>query len=193
MSLLNMANDIISVVKPDGKTIDNIKANVQPTKIFIFDEMLPLEEGDHIYRKLPSGLIESYLVIDRGFYSGHGMMEPHFQAKVKKEGSINQDRYNSITNIFNLSGENSKLNIGTIGNSYNYPDSDALFQKINERLMEIKNEETQNTAFKILQNMKQSQKTSAYVDFYKEFIALLADHIGIISAYIPALTQLINK
>ena len=59
--------------------------------------------------------------------------------------------------------------------------------------MEIKNEETQNTAFKILQNMKQSQKTSAYVDFYKEFIALLADHIGIISAYIPALTQLINK
>jgi len=38
MSFSSMANDKITIVKPSGEFLENIKANVQPKTIFIFDE-----------------------------------------------------------------------------------------------------------------------------------------------------------
>jgi hypothetical protein len=115
----SMANDKISIVKPDGQIFEKIKANVQPTMIFIYDEKIPLEENDKIYRQIPSGLVETYVVLDRGYYSAFHGIPGHYQAKVKKEGSISNDKYKSITNNYYLTGQQSKLNINSTDNSVN--------------------------------------------------------------------------
>jgi hypothetical protein len=84
--------DTVSLVKSDEQRYDNIKALVQPEMIFIADASLPIEEGDRITRELPNGLVESYLVLDRGFYSAMPRMDAHYQVKVRKETRLAQRR-----------------------------------------------------------------------------------------------------
>jgi hypothetical protein len=111
MNFSHLANDLITLIKIDGSKIENIKAHVQPKTIFIFDEKVPLEEGDKIYRKLPSNLIETFVVIDRGFYGEIAGMKAHYQAKVKKEANMDQEKYKSIINYNFANGTNSRINI----------------------------------------------------------------------------------
>jgi hypothetical protein len=192
MSLSILSKDIISLIKHDGTIIENIKANVQPGTIFIHDKKLPLEENDIIYRKLPNGLVEKYIVLDRGYYSGIGGIEGHYQAKVKKEGSINEDKYKSIVNVYNASGLNSRININSVDNSKNYyNDSDLLFKELKLVLEGIIDEEIKKNSLQILEELKGSKGTSSYLKNYQDFIAVLANHLTVIAPFIPALTQLI--
>ena len=73
-----MLTDVVSLVKVNGQRYDNIKALVQYKLVFIVDASLPIEEGDRITRELPNGLVESYLVLDRGFYSAIQGMDAHY-------------------------------------------------------------------------------------------------------------------
>jgi ElaB/YqjD/DUF883 family membrane-anchored ribosome-binding protein len=84
--------DVVSLVKVDGQRYDNIKALVQPKLIFIADASLPIEEGDRITRELPNGLVESYLVEDRGYYSAIQAMDAHYQVKVRKETAVSDEK-----------------------------------------------------------------------------------------------------
>jgi hypothetical protein len=119
MSFEDMCRDEVSLVKSDGRVINKIKANVQSNKIPILDDKLPLEENDHLYRSLPNGLVESYLVLDRGFITAIGSFKNHYQAKVIKETSINSEKFQQITNVYNLNGNNSRMNIHSIDKSLN--------------------------------------------------------------------------
>jgi len=192
MSLSSFSKDIITLVKPNGEVFDDIQANVQPRVIFIHDEKLPLEENDKIYRKLPSGLVETYIVIDRGYFSGIGGIRGHYQAKVRKEGSINEEKYKSIINVYNASGPNSRININSKDNSKNYyNDTDLLFEELKLALAGIVEEEIKEKSFQILEKLNSSKRTSSYLTNYQDFISILANHMTVIAPFIPALTQLI--
>lgn len=192
MSLSGLPKDIITIVKPSGEVFDDIRANVQPRVIFIHDEKLPLEENDKIYRKLPSGLVETYIVIDRGYFSWIGGIRGHYQAKVRKEGSINEEKYNSIINVYNASGPNSRININSTDNSKNYSnDTDLLFEDLKLALAGIVEEEIKEKSFQILEKLNSSKRTSSYLTNYQDFISILANHMTVIAPFIPALTQLI--
>jgi hypothetical protein len=192
MSLSSLSKDIITLVKPNGEVFDDIKANVQPRVIFIHDEKLPLEENDKIYRKLPSGLVETYIVTDRGYFSGIGGIRGHYQAKVRKEGSINEEKYKSIINVYNASGPNSKININSTDNSKNYyNDTDLLFDELKLALAGIVEEEIKEKSLQILEKLNSSKRTSSYLTNYQDFISILANHMTVIAPFIPALTQLI--
>lgn len=192
MSLSRFSKDIITIVKPNGKVFKDIKADVQSSMIFIHDEKLPLEENDKIYRKLPSGLHETYIVIDRGYYSGIGGTRGHYQAKVIKESSINEEKYNSIITVYNANGINSRININSTDNSKNYSnDTDLLFEDLKLVLAEIVEKEIREKSFQILEKLNKLKRTSSYLTNYKSFISLLANHMTVIAPFIPALTQLI--
>lgn len=93
MSLFDkLMKDVVTLVKPDGRRFENIKAKVQPEIIFIHDETLPLEEDDRIYRLLPNGLQEEYLVLDRGFHQKFHDIPGGYQAKVRKLTSRAKER-----------------------------------------------------------------------------------------------------
>ena len=185
--------DTISLVKPDGTVIEGIKANVQPKIIFIHDEKLPLEEGDKIYRRLPNGLVETYVVLDRGYYSSFGSISGHYQAKVRKDVSINEDKYQSIINVYNANGPNSRININSTDNSSNFNnDSNLLFDEIKKVLESITDIEVQKRSLLLLEELRNTQNTTGFLNIYKNFVSVLADHISVISPFIPALTQLIT-
>ena len=151
MPFSTMANDTISLVKPDGTVIENIKASVQPQIIFIFDDTLPIEENDKIYRKLPNSLVETYLVLDRGFHSKFHGIPGHYQIKVRKEGSIKEEKYSSMINIYNANGLNSRININSTDNSITYiNDTELLFNELKKNLENITENEIKQKALQIL-------------------------------------------
>lgn len=84
--------DIVLIVKPDGRRFENIKANVQPDTIAIYDENIPLEEGDLIYRDIPNGLTEEYVVLDRGFRQKFHDIPGRYLAKVQKNTRFTKEK-----------------------------------------------------------------------------------------------------
>lgn len=191
MTFGRLSNDVISLIKPDGTVVEGIKANVQPNLIFIHDEQVPLEEGDKIYRKLPNGLVETYVVLDRGYHSQRSVLPGHYQAKVRKEGSIKEQQYQSIINIYNASGPNSRVNINSTDNSVNINSNQSLlFEEIRGALESIKEKEVQERSLLILEELKKTQNTPNYLSNYQSFIATLSNHMTLIAPFIPALTQL---
>jgi len=192
MSFDSMLRDRVTLVKPDGTAVENIKASVQPNMIFIHDEKLPLEEKDTLYRKLPNGLIEAYVVLDRGFHSAFQGIPGHYQAKVRKEGSINQQTYSSITNIYNANGPNARISIGGTDSSTNIIATSELFEQLRKVLQGIEEPTLRNHSTKVLNELETAKATSTFTAKYKEFIGILADHVSIVAPFIPALSQLLQ-
>lgn len=111
MDLKMIANDYVTVEKPDGTQIPGIKAHVQPNVIIIPDPNVPLEEGDFITRKLRSGIEEIFEVVDRGFYDIGIGVDPHFQAKVrrvKEKRLIQPSGETDKRRVFVVNGRNEK-------------------------------------------------------------------------------------
>lgn len=191
MSLSSLSRDIITILKPSGEVLEDIKADVQPTIIFIHDEKLPLEEGDKIFRKLPNGLIETFLVIDRGYYSGIGGRKGHYEVKVRKKSSISEEKYKSTINVYKVSGSNSRININSTDNSQNhYSDPDFLFNELRLVLDGIIEEKIKEKSLQLLEELNRSKRTPSYLQNYQDFISLMANHMTVIAPFIPALTQL---
>ena len=116
-----LINDRVTLVKPDGTiSREDIPAHVQPKLIIIEDATVPLEVGDHILRKLENGNVEDFIVDDPAFYGKNFTgIKPHFQVKVRRNGSPSKQGniIQSITN--NFAGANSRVNIQSIDNSMN--------------------------------------------------------------------------
>ncbi|MDR1785408.1 MAG: hypothetical protein LBR23_02935, partial [Spirochaetaceae bacterium] len=153
----DMLGDEISIQKQNGQIFDRVKASVQGNTVYIFDIELPLEEGDKIYRPLPSGSVEVYVVQDRGFINDpYGGSLSHYEAKVRRESSITNERYKSTT--INLKGNlkgNARININSTDNSLNKieQDTSVLFEKIRIELQSIKDDMVRENAIKTLEEM----------------------------------------
>ena len=126
-----MMKDKVSLIKQDGSEYLDISALVEPKMIFINDGNLPIEEGDKLIRRLSNGLIESYLVLDRGFFEKQMGFPAHYQVKVQKESAraLTQPVSNRIT-IGTVYGSN----IGTQGqasitNTFNFEKVDQLIEE----------------------------------------------------------------
>jgi hypothetical protein len=90
-----LLRDRITVVKPDGRQFEDVKASVQSDSISIYDTTIPLEEGDKIYRPLPHDLTEEYIVLDRGYHEKLHTIPARYQAKVRKVTALDQQNLQS--------------------------------------------------------------------------------------------------
>lgn len=184
--------DIVILKKANGEIKGNIKATVQPDMIFIDDANLPIEEGDNFIRELPNGLKEVYLVLDRGFYDSFGGFGAHYQCEVKKVSSRELEQPKQI--IYNLYGANSRVNNSSTDQSINIVElsSDDLFDKIRNQLKSNIEDETERKELRELVNqLENSQGTGKFNEMYTKFITSAANHMSVISPFIPALSQMI--
>ena len=77
-------NDRVALAKKNGERHEDIPALVDSNIFFIVDVTLPIEEGDRFDRRLPNGLVESYVVLDPGFKMGAGGIPSHYQTQVQR-------------------------------------------------------------------------------------------------------------
>ena len=171
-----------------GSRIDNIKANVQPKTIFVNNMNILIEEGDLITHKIPSGE-ETFEVVDRGFMSGRGGIPSHYQVKVRRPEKDDHPRGTLIQAI----GDNSRINVNSIDSSININvNEDNIFSEMKKTISSnISDNSEREALLKIVDELKDSKRSPRFIDKYKEFISLAADHITLFSPLIPILTKFI--
>lgn len=114
MTLAQLANDLITLVKRDGSE-HAAKALVRPGKILVFDMQFPVAVGDEIRHALPSGVEQRFEVLDPGFVGGPAQVR-HYEITVRNVASrepapavINHHSYynSGIANVMGPNGTSS--------------------------------------------------------------------------------------
>lgn len=187
----DLEKDRLTIVKQDGQVITNVRASVQGKTVFISDEKVPLEEGDKLYRELPSGLSETFVVEDRGFFNSSIGMS-HYEAKVRKEGNIDKKVLDRIVNVYNVTGQNAKVNINSVDNSTNTVSSERLFVDLRNAIGSISDVQVRERSLKVVEELERAKGSASFADKYKELIQTLANHVTIIAPLLPALALLLH-
>ncbi len=101
----------------------------------------------------------------------------------------------SITNVYHLTGHNSRVNVQSTDQSVNVviTNSEQLFQKIRESIQSSVPVEQQQDILERLQALEQAQDSTIFGVRYTEFIAVAANQMTIIAPFIPALSELLRK
>ncbi|MBN2224058.1 MAG: hypothetical protein JW765_05225 [Deltaproteobacteria bacterium] len=189
MSVRELCNEIVTLQKKSGEKMEGMKVHVQPTLILSFDVDYPVEEGDLILRKLPNGLTEEYVVIDRGFWD----RDPpgrHYQMKVMKKGTLEYERRSPIPNI-TIKGDQSRVLIHSQDNSVNYAlTKDNVFQIMRDEITKsVSNPSDLEQIIAKLDELEKAKGADSFKDRYLEFIAVAANHITIVAPFLPVLLQ----
>jgi hypothetical protein len=185
-------NAKVTLKKQNGEEYTDIPASVQSKKIFIDDVSIPIEEGDHLVRKLPNGLEEYYLVLDRGYFDQIQDIEAHYQVSVQKESTRKLN--NSSTNNYNINGTNERIVINSTDNSLNIKNIN-YDKNLFDRLRNIVNENVQDESEIIgaINNMEDNIGKPSFKDSYNNFIQSAANHMALLAPFIPLLTDLLTK
>jgi hypothetical protein len=182
----------LTLVKPNGDQVDGVQGIVAGSTIVIDDPSLPLEEGDHLERILPNGLVEVYLVHDRAFYEKAHGTSAHYQAKVRKLSTMEIERRQKQQNVISVKGDNSRVNINSTDNSSNtvgLAGEDffaALAATINK---DIANVQERARLVEAIEQMRSTQGKSGFLEGYQKFVASAANHMKIIAPFLPALMK----
>lgn len=184
----------VTLIKQDGQKINEIKACVQKTKIFIDDANIPIEDDDKIIRYLPNGLTETYIVLDKGFKQRTHGIEAHYQASVIKESAYEKEQTKSeATTIINNIGQYSKANINSTDNSINTYNSETnVFNKLREIAHTLPNE-SQHIIIENIDEMEESCGKNNFKENYNKFIQIAANHMTLFAPFIPMLTEMLTK
>lgn len=185
-------SDIVTLAKKDGTRHENIQANVQSGRIFIADISVPVEERDRLVRSLPNGLEESFIVEDRGFQAQIGGIPAHFQIKVRREGTAPPT---SDRNVYQAIGSNARMNIGSTDSSSNVVtiSEENVFAELRNVLSsQVQNVTEKEQILAKIDEMENAKGSIGFVDKYQEFIALAANHMTVLTPFIPALTEFLK-
>jgi hypothetical protein len=183
--------DRITLLKSNGTIIRDIPAWVQTKVTFINDGTLPIEEGDLFERTLPNGLIEKYQILDRGY---HFIPQPHYQVKARKISSISLKESHPTT-IIHQHGDNPHVSINSTDSSTNVINKIDLNKFDEIKLIiehQISDEKEKIIYLRSLDELKSSAGEKSYLEKYKQFIETVANHMSIISPFIPFLTSFIH-
>lgn len=111
-------NDAISIQKLNGEKIDGLKASVQTNQVHLDRSDVLVEVGDLIERRMSNGATETYEVLDPVFYEAFHGIPAHYQIKTKKLG-VPEARARVERITYNISGNNARVNHGSVDNSTN--------------------------------------------------------------------------
>lgn len=129
MILAELMTDVVAIYDKDGKLVkDGVKSSVQGgRKVFTLGADFPVEIGYFVERKMRTGVVERYKVLEPNFYDNFHDIAAHYQMKVVNVNAIPDPRVASTINTINASG-NARVYQGSTDNSTNtYSSSD--FQK----------------------------------------------------------------
>lgn len=189
--LKEFMNDRVTLVKKTGQRIEDLLASVQSKLILTDNVKVPVEDGDTFERTLPSGVTESYEVLDAGFQQAFHGIPAHYQSKVQKRTAKVRGSSTQHT-VYNLIGPNARVNIQSTDSSTNVVnvESTVLFDNLRGAIRtSISDSELRKALMVCVEAMEAAVGTRTFADPYKNFIALAADHISVFGPFLPALTQ----
>jgi hypothetical protein len=184
----------ITIIKPCGDVLGPLKASVQSREILFFEVQYAVSTGDKIVRDLPSGLKETYEVENAEYQEGFFDIPPCYRLHVRKEDDRTRDKTLSATNIFNVKGDFSRVNVHSLDNSLNIQDrSETVFDAARQKLHAgIEDQGLLKELLTHLQVMEDAKSQSKWAAAYSKFIEGLANHMTIIAPLLPALAETVS-
>ena len=190
---MGLLGDTITLVKKDGTRHENVKASVQTRKVYIEEVSLPVEVGDKIIRRLPSGIEETLVVKDPGFVQGPGGSLAHYEIIYEREG-VPKPEPQAKSVIYNVSGPHARVNVKSVDQSINVSSAQtgATFDQLRELLREhVADVEEHARLLDKVGELERAHGTAKFVERYKELMALAANHMTALAPVLPALSNLL--
>jgi hypothetical protein len=190
----DVMNDRLSFYKADGRKIrQNIKAVVDTAKnrITTFEVDLPVTEGDFFERTLPNKTVERFEVLDPGYRAGLEEIPPSFQASVRRV----TDRPRPATPLGSITihGDHARVNLNSVDQSTNISSKTTVDVWANLRATIEREvpEPEKSHLLRAVGGMKEAAGKPSFKDRYKEFMAQAANHMTILTPFLPMLTNLL--
>lgn len=164
MSLSDILNDNVTLLKKNGKRVEGIKANVQSEVIIIIRSDILIETGDLIQRNMSNGGEETYEVIDPGFHESLSGLEAHYQVTHRKLGLPEaKAAVQSIT--YNISGPNARVNSHSTDNSMNIvninPDVAEHIAMLRKEVRRFSSDQEQQSSLEVVDAIEGQFESSA--------------------------------
>jgi hypothetical protein len=137
--------------------------------------------------------VEKYLVLDRGYVGSHGSFSAHYQVKVRKESAISVEQ--RTTTIYNLTGTNPRVNVNSFDASVNVVTASlaTIFEEIRKAITDnVRDASHQAEILSQVDKLEAAQDTPSFIDRYKDLVAVAADHLTLLTPFLPALTQMLH-
>jgi len=161
-----------------------------PTKIILLDPKIVIEPGDEIRRRLPNGTDETFEILDFHFVDQLHSLPSHYQVSIRRKGTY---PHGTGGHLINITGNNSRVNIGSHDHSTNISIEGDVFASLSAKLeSNVKDRAELDKILAAVSEMKKQQGESGFATAYKNFIAISADHLGVVVPFLPALTQFIR-
>lgn len=186
----------VTVKKPDGREYKNVPANVESekNKIIIVDVTIPIEDNDRIIHQRPNGTSVEFIVIDANLVEPPKMSSfpVSYILTVKKKNAIDKHSYPSQV-TYNMYGSQSRINMNSQDNSTNviYKNDKEIFQALVHVIQTKIEGQEKEELLRIVDDMEKTQGTKNFIQKYQEFMQLAANHMVLLSPFLPALSQLL--
>jgi hypothetical protein len=183
----------IDIVGPDGTVRCQVKGYYAGTgKEFIIDDMkVDVRVGDEIRRLLPNGKEEAFIVEDPKYIDSDDFGE-HYRVSISRPQTF--ERHKGGNYHISVSGTNSRVNIKSHDSSSNLSVHGTVYDEIRQTLAERVSDDNKLSELKsLLQQIETARDQPSFLKAYQIFIAATADHITILTPFLPALTNLMTQ
>ena len=189
--LSHFPTEELKLIKKNGGIVEPVIGLVSSGGIHTEDVSVQIQEGDAFERVLPNGLVERYLVIDSGFKKGMGGHIPdHYQVKTEKITDLPKNVGQGYIHVTNEGGN---VNINSTDNSINIrvnDDYSKLFGELRDALEQAGG--VDDSLFELVDEMESNTADKAvFAKKYSQFIASAADHMTIITPFLPVLATIL--
>jgi hypothetical protein len=177
----------LTVVSPEGKVRARVEGIVTKSLVMVDDPKATILSGDEIRRTLPNGQEEVFSVIDPVYCEdGPDDLGPHYQVSIQRKGVFAPTSGGHYA--VNVSGPNSRVNISSHDQSVNIVHEGAVFDDLKKALARgIADEMERDKLLRLAEELSAQTKRPGFGEAYQRFIAASANHMTIITPFIPLL------
>ena len=194
MPFNQMLNDRFSLLQNGRLVKEGIKGVVADNKIITFDIEPKFQKNDLLLRALPNGLEEIYVIDDPKFNTGMGGIKSFFEIAVHKSNQQPDTKANIINNYNTthntITGNNNNININSPGSTF--INNSTLFDSLKSVIEQQIPEKEKEKLLAIVDRMSKSQTKDDYISCYNTFIQAIANHMSILSPFIPQLSTYLS-
>lgn len=182
-------HDKIEIIAPGGEVRANAEGIFTPEEIIVFDDSITALVGDEVRRRLPNGQDETFTIIDSIFQGGLARIPSHYRLVIRRKGMFPHGEGGNFT--INVSGPNSRVNVGSTDNSQNVVGNDTVFGDLLRAVDENVHGADRDAIFAAIQSMQDNRDSDGFKRSYQDFITSAAAHMGIIAPFLPAISQML--
>lgn len=184
----SLIKDQVKVMSPTGETVvETLPCIINEKYVSTFEVKHVFEEGQLLLRELPNGLLEQFEISKVTFQSGKPPQIPASFKLVIADKRRPPASYQNIIN--NISGHSARVNIGSTDSSNNQYNigSEDVFEKAIALVNSIHDMQDREKLSNAVTQMKSQKGSDGYLDAYKNFMSLAANHVAVFAPIIPAL------